>query len=79
MGGDRDDHRCCSWLRLSGTGNTGFHAADLQVLSSIFLRMIKSLIAPLLFGTLVVGIAGHGDDLKRWGRSRSARCSTSRS
>ena len=50
-----------------GTGNTGFHAADLQVLSSIFLRMIKSLIAPLLFGTLVVGIAGHGDDLKRMG------------
>lgn len=36
--------------------------------SSVFLRMIKSLIVPLLFGTLVVGIAGHGDDMKRVGR-----------
>jgi proton glutamate symport protein len=39
----------------------GFHATDLQVLSNVFLRLIKSLIAPLLFATLVVGIAGHGD------------------
>jgi proton glutamate symport protein len=30
--------------------------------------MIKSIIVPLVFGTLVVGIAGHGDDLKRVGR-----------
>jgi proton glutamate symport protein len=30
--------------------------------------MIKSLIAPLLFATLVIGIAGHGDDLKQIGR-----------
>jgi proton glutamate symport protein len=48
-------------------GTTGFHATDLQVLSNVFLRMIKSLIAPLLFATLVVGIAGHGDDMKRVG------------
>ncbi len=40
----------------------------LKPLSSIFLRMIKSLIAPLLFATLVIGIAGHGDDLKQIGR-----------
>jgi proton glutamate symport protein len=46
----------------------GFHASDLQVLSNIFLRLIKMLIAPLIFSTLVVGIAGHGDDLKRVGR-----------
>jgi len=38
------------------------------VLSTIFLRMIKSLIVPLLFSTLVVGIAGHGDDMKRVGK-----------
>jgi proton glutamate symport protein len=50
------------------TSTTGFHATDLQVLSSVFLRMIKSLIAPLLFGTLVVGIAGHGNDMKRVGK-----------
>src|SRR3954469_1903374 len=43
-------------------------ATDLAVLSSIFLRMIKMLIVPLLFSTLVVGIAGHGDDMKRVGR-----------
>ena len=43
-------------------------ATDLNVLSSVFLRMIKSLIVPLLFGTLVVGIAGHGDDMKRVGK-----------
>ena len=46
----------------------GFEATDLQILSTIFLRMIKSLIVPLLFGTLVVGIAGHGDDMKRVGK-----------
>src|SRR5574339_393097 len=41
---------------------------DLKPLSTIFLRMIKSLIAPLIFATLVVGIAGHGDDMKKVGR-----------
>src|SRR4051794_32043215 len=46
----------------------GWAATDLNVLSSVFLRMIKSLIVPLLFSTLVVGIAGHGDDMKKVGR-----------
>src|ERR1043166_635827 len=46
----------------------GWAATDLNVLSSVFLRMIKSLIVPLLFATLVVGIAGHGDDMKKVGR-----------
>jgi proton glutamate symport protein len=40
----------------------------LKPLSTIFLRMIKSIVVPIIFGTLVVGIAGHGDDLKRIGR-----------
>jgi proton glutamate symport protein len=35
-------------------------AVDLKPLSTIFLHMIKMLIAPLLFSTLVVGIAGTG-------------------
>jgi len=43
-------------------------AVGLAPLSSVFLRMIKSMIAPLLFATLVVGIAGHGDDLRKVGR-----------
>ena len=42
-------------------------AINLRVLSQIFLRLIKTIIAPLLFGTLVVGIAGHSD-LKKVGR-----------
>lgn len=46
----------------------GMNSQDLKPLSTIFLRMIKSLIAPLIFATLVVGIAGHGDDMKRVGR-----------
>jgi proton glutamate symport protein len=41
---------------------------SLRPLSSAFLRMIGSIVAPILFGTLVLGIAGHGDDLKRVGR-----------
>ena len=36
-------------------------------LAAIFLRMVKMIIAPLLFSTLVVGIAGHGD-VKKIGR-----------
>ena len=41
---------------------------DFKVLSNIFIRMIKSIIVPLLFSTLVIGIAGHSDDLKAVGR-----------
>ncbi|HKW75365.1 MAG TPA: cation:dicarboxylase symporter family transporter [Terriglobales bacterium] len=40
---------------------------NLQVLSTIFLRLIRTIVAPLIFGTLVVGIAGHAD-LKQLGR-----------
>lgn len=36
-------------------------AQKLHPLAVIFLRMVKMIIAPLLFSTLVVGIAGHGD------------------
>jgi proton glutamate symport protein len=43
-------------------------AVSIRPISTIFLRMIRSIIVPLIFGTLVVGIAGHGDDMKRVGR-----------
>lgn len=43
-------------------------AAQLKPLSTVFLRMIKSVVVPIIFGTLVVGIAGHGDDIRRIGR-----------
>ncbi len=42
-------------------------AIELKVLSDIFLRLIKTIIAPLIFATLVVGIAGHSN-LKQVGR-----------
>ena len=40
---------------------------QLGPISAIFLRLIRSIIAPLIFGTLVYGIAGGGD-VKRMGR-----------
>jgi Na+/H+-dicarboxylate symporter len=42
-------------------------AINLRVLGQIFLRLIKTIIAPLLFATLVSGIAAHSD-LKKVGR-----------
>ncbi len=36
-------------------------AVKMHPFAEIFLRMVKMIIAPLLFSTLVVGIAGHGD------------------
>jgi proton glutamate symport protein len=39
----------------------------LKIFSKIFLKLIKTIIAPLLFGTLVVGIAGHSN-IKQVGR-----------
>src|SRR6185369_9073900 len=42
-------------------------AVNLRVVSAIFLRLIKTIIAPLLFGSLISGIAGHSD-LKKVGR-----------
>jgi len=43
-------------------------AAGAPIISDIFLHLIKCIIAPLIFSTLVVGIAGHSDDLKAVGR-----------
>ena len=63
-----------SWIMISmvvGVGIGAFwpeFATTLKPISTVFLRMIKSIIAPLIFATLVVGIAGHGDDMKRVGR-----------
>ncbi|QOI98762.1 MAG: cation:dicarboxylase symporter family transporter [Flammeovirgaceae bacterium] len=56
-----------TWILVAmiiGT-ETGIHfpsfAQNLQILSKIFLTLIKTVIAPILFATLVVGIAGHSD------------------
>ena len=42
-------------------------ALSLRFLSDIFLRLIKTIVGPLILGTLISGIAGHGD-LKSVGR-----------
>ena len=42
-------------------------AISLRVFSDIFLRLIKTIVAPLILATLITGIAGHGD-LKSVGR-----------
>jgi proton glutamate symport protein len=42
-------------------------AIELRLVSQIFLRLISTIVAPLLFATLVVGIAGHSN-LRQVGR-----------
>jgi proton glutamate symport protein len=42
-------------------------AVGLRLAGLIFLRLIRAIVAPLIFATLVVGIAGHAD-LKQVGR-----------
>jgi proton glutamate symport protein len=62
-----------TWILISMVAGAVFgydlpHVAiQLQVISKIFLRLIKTIIAPLLFATIVVGIAGHSN-LRQVGR-----------
>src|SRR5215470_12464533 len=42
-------------------------AVHLKILSDIFLRLIKVIVAPLILGTLITGVAGHGD-IRKVGR-----------
>jgi len=62
-----------SWILIALVAGIAFGAffpgpgKDLAILGTIFLRLIKSIIAPLLFGTLVCGIAGTGN-VKTMGR-----------
>jgi len=62
-----------SWIIIGLLGGIAFGALfpgparNTAILGTIFLRLIKSIIAPLLFGTLVSGIAGAGS-VKTMGR-----------
>ncbi len=62
-----------AWIMLSMLAGAEFGhdfqsvAIHLNLISKIFLNLIKTIIAPLLFGTLVVGIAGHSN-LRQVGR-----------
>jgi proton glutamate symport protein len=42
-------------------------AVQTQIVSDVFLRLIRAIVAPLIFGGIVTGIAGHGE-LKGVGR-----------
>src|SRR5713101_793854 len=62
-----------TWILIGLVAGIAFGASfpgpgkELGLLGTIFLRLIKSIIAPLLFGTLVCGIAGTGN-VKTMGR-----------
>ncbi len=62
-----------AWILIALVAGIAFGAAfpgpakELGILGTVFLRLIKSIIAPLLFATLVVGIAGTGN-VKTMGR-----------
>ena len=49
-------------------GRPGFDGTDLRVFAAVFLRLIKALVVPLVFSTVVVGIAGSGEELRSMGR-----------
>lgn len=55
-------------LPESSRASIGFAATDLRVLAAIFLRLIKALVVPLVFSTVVVGIAASGEELGAMGR-----------
>ncbi|KAI8371351.1 Sodium:dicarboxylate symporter family-domain-containing protein [Radiomyces spectabilis] len=41
---------------------------EIKPLGTAFIRMITIIVTPLVFSTLVVGIAGHGDDVSKVGK-----------
>src|SRR5580693_10182428 len=55
-----------TWILIALVAGIAFGVAfpaaakQMGLLGTVFLRLIKSIIAPLLFGTLVSGIAGTG-------------------
>jgi proton glutamate symport protein len=62
-----------AWILIALAAGIAFGAVfpgpakQMAILGTVFLRLIKSIIAPLLFGTLVCGIAGTGN-VKTMGR-----------
>ncbi|HVY69885.1 MAG TPA: cation:dicarboxylase symporter family transporter [Verrucomicrobiae bacterium] len=62
------------WILISMVAGVIFghyfpdESQQIRVFSNVFLKMIKCILVPLVFSTLVVGIAGHSGDLKAVGR-----------
>lgn len=52
----------------SARAANGWAATDLRILATIFLRLIKALVVPLVFSTVVVGLAASGEALAAMGR-----------
>jgi proton glutamate symport protein len=51
------------WAMIAGAelgADAPAFAVSLRVFSDIFLRLIKTIVAPLILGTLITGIAAHG-------------------
>jgi proton glutamate symport protein len=73
MGGQMRRVSLTAWILIALVAGIAFGAAfpgpakEMGLLGTIFLRMIKAIIAPLLFATLVYGIAGTGS-VKTMGR-----------
>jgi proton glutamate symport protein len=73
MGGTMKKISLTAWILISLVAGIAFGALfpkpamGLALLGTIFLRLIKSIIAPLIFGTLVCGISGTGN-VKTMGR-----------
>jgi len=65
--------RLTTWIFLSMLMGVEFGfdvpavAKELNIVSQIFIHLVKTIIAPLIFATLVTGIAGHAN-LKQVGR-----------
>jgi hypothetical protein len=59
--GDRHRHRLHDLLQFPDKKTAAQIAGYISIMSDIFLRLIKMLIGPLVFSTLVVGIAHMGD------------------
>ena len=65
--------RLTTWIFLSMLSGVEFGfdaplvAKELNIVSQIFIHLVKTIIAPLIFATLVTGIAGHAN-LKQVGR-----------
>src|SRR5438105_7074044 len=67
MGGPMKKVSMTTWILIALVAGIAFGALfpgpakQLGLLGTIFLRLIKTIIAPLIFATLVVGIAGAGN------------------
>jgi proton glutamate symport protein len=56
------------WASPASPDPAAITSQSLKVFSTVFLNLVKCILVPLVFGTLVVGIASHAEDMKAVGR-----------